>query len=75
VFVLDETGKSGGQALLDALALACDGDLDRALRLDSEKDYELKTKPLRESRFRIQGHSYLAPKVWALRLKGSPEDA
>jgi hypothetical protein len=67
-FVVDETGRSGGQALLDALALACGGDLDRAVTLDSGKDYEVKTKPLGPERF--ANHSPAAPKVWAVKLKG-----
>ena len=44
-FVLDETGRSGGQCVLDVLALLCDGDLDRALALDSGTDYRMKTLP------------------------------
>jgi hypothetical protein len=67
VFVVDETGRQGGAALLDALALACDGDLDRAQKLDSNKDYEVKTKPLGPERF--QSHSPAAPKIWAVKLK------
>jgi hypothetical protein len=68
VFVVDETGRLGGQALLDALALACDGDLDRAENLDSKKDYEVKTKPLGNDRF--ADHSPAAPKIWAVKLTG-----
>jgi hypothetical protein len=67
VFVVDETGRLGGAALLDALALACDGDLDRAQTLDSKKDYEVKTRPLGQERF--QNHSPAAPKIWAVKLK------
>jgi hypothetical protein len=68
VYVVDETGRLGGAALLDALALACDGDLDRAEKLDSNQDYEVKTKPLGPERF--QSHSPAAPKVWAVKLTG-----
>ena len=70
-FIIDETGKSGGQALCDLLALACDGDLDRAMEIREGDDFELKTKSLGEqsSRTRAAGHSYLQPKVWALKLK------
>jgi len=67
VFVVDETGRLGGQALLDALALACDGDLDRAVKLDSKRDYEVKTRPLGPER--LADHSPAAPKVWAVKLK------
>jgi hypothetical protein len=70
-FVIDHTGKSGGQALMDLLALACDGDLDRALAIREGSDFELRTKPLKEQsgRNRLAGHSYLQPKIWALKLK------
>jgi len=75
VFVLDETGRSGGQALMDAQTLACDGDLDRALKLDPKRDLEVKTKMIREQISRsgpsLPGHSYLQPKVWAIKLKDS----
>jgi hypothetical protein len=72
-FVLDLTGRSGGQALLDAQVLACDGDLERALKLDANRDFEVKTRGLREAAGKhgrqIAGHGYLEPKVWALKLK------
>jgi len=72
VFVIDETGRLSGQALIDAQALACDGDLDKALTLDSKKDFEIKTRVYQATsrRFgdRVRGHSYLPPKVWAIKL-------
>jgi len=72
---VDETGKSGGQALLDATALACDGGLDRALELSSGVDYELKTRPLVDPSQRAGrgGNSYMEPKVWFLMLKDKTE--
>ena len=72
-FVLDVTGRSGGRALLDAQVMACDGDLDRALRLDANRDFEVKTRSLQETMGKhgrgvvVRGH--LEPKVWALKLK------
>jgi len=72
-FVVDETGKAGGQALMDVRVLAAGGDLEKAMQLDSEKDFELKTKVIKPSsrRYadRIPGHAYMQPKVWAIRLK------
>jgi len=73
-FVLDEIGRGGGQALLDALALACDGDLDRALKLESGKDYQVKTKPLKETRATTgpskgRASPQAGPKVWAVKLE------
>ena len=71
-FVVEETGRLGGQALLDAQALACDGDLDRALAPDL-RDLETKSGPLAP-----QGRSFgsparrgspTEPRVWAVRLR------
>ena len=74
-FVIDATGRSGGQALLDAQVLICDGDLERALAIDCEKELEIKTRNLREVTTRkgrvIHGHAYLQPKVWAVRRRSS----
>jgi len=41
-FVSDVTGKNGGEALVELLALACDGDMDRAWSLEQGRDYLLK---------------------------------
>ena len=72
-FVVDETGKLGGQALLDLQALACGGDLDRAIRLISDVDFELKKKPINDTtghyRGRVQGQNPTGPQIWALLLK------
>lgn len=71
-FVVDETGKLGGQALLDLQALACDGDLDRALRLTAGADFELKQKALADTtgqfRGRVRGKNPTGPRIWSLRL-------
>lgn len=72
VFVVDETGKSGGQAVLDVRALACDGDLDRALKLETDTDFKLKTKVFQSEGNtpfgRAHGHPMLKPKIWSLKL-------
>ena len=72
VYVIDETGKDGGLALLDAQALACDGDLDRAMTLDSGVDFKLKIREVvgrtRTGPGRARVSGYLAPKVWFLKL-------
>ena len=39
VYVLDESGRAGGETFLDALAFACRGDIDKSLSLDPE-EYE-----------------------------------
>ena len=59
--------------LLDAQALACDGDLDQALGLDDGVDYELKVRELGASdgigSRGVVVSGYLPPKVWFLKLK------
>lgn len=73
VFVIDEAGRFGGQALMDAQALLCEGDLDRAMKLDSKQDLEVRTRPITETERhygdRFQPHGHAAPKVWALKLR------
>jgi hypothetical protein len=79
VYVIDETGREGGLARLDAMALVCDGDLDRALQLDGDRDVEFKTRELGGGvgrfgrRAPVQGQ--LPTKVWYARLKGSSTKA
>lgn len=73
-FVVDVTGKSGGQALLDVQTLAAGGDIDQALKLREHEDFELKSKPVRDQTsggFVVQGHSYMQPRVWAIKLSAS----
>lgn len=68
VYVIDETGRSGGQAVLDVLALLCDGDLDAALALESGTDYDMTPFPyvrhagLAGRRWRVSPSS--EPKIW-----------
>ncbi len=73
VFCVDETGRQGGVALLDAQALACDGDLDRALALDVQAQAQVETRPwvpLGASKLRRpRGPAYGDPHVWILKLK------
>ncbi len=73
VYVIDETGKAGGEALLDGLALACGGDLDRALKLDSSADYRVDKRPYRGGANTMGlsrvGSAYVTPQVWFIRLR------
>jgi hypothetical protein len=73
-FVLDENGKQGGQSLLELTTLASSGDLERAMRLQADVDYELRHKPLVERVVRM-GASAAAvtadPKVWFLRMRAT----
>ena len=69
-FVVDETGRLGGIALLDAQAIACDGDLDRAQKLAPD-ELEVASAPLAPSGRSFgspaQRGSPTEPKVWAVR--------
>jgi hypothetical protein len=74
VYVIDETGRDGGQALLDAQALACDGDLDRALSLESGVDYDVKIRDMgKRDRRTAAGRELLSgclpAKIWFLKLR------
>jgi hypothetical protein len=51
-YAVDETGRLGGQALLDAQAVLCDGDLQRAMTLDSGRQLDVRSQPC--SRQKIQ---------------------
>ena len=72
VFVVDETGRSGGQALLDAQALLCSGDLDKALALDSSKDIEVKNRQYQEPTRGFAAQAFRPAgsrtKLWAIRF-------
>lgn len=70
--MVDVTGKHGGEVLLDLTTYACDGDGDRALALQSGRDYELATKPLTErqpSSARALRPMGGRPQVYFLRLR------
>jgi hypothetical protein len=73
VYVIDETGRDGGRALLDAQALVCDGDLDRAVRLDTRAECKVKVRELiarsRTGRGRARVTGHLSPKVWFLKRR------
>jgi hypothetical protein len=45
VYAVDETGRLGGQALLDAQAVLCDGDLQLAMTLESGKQVDVESQP------------------------------
>ncbi len=69
-FLLDETGKQGGQRVLDALTLAGEGDLDRGLELRAGVDYELRGvgyNPRTHSLDLKSNKRYGAPKLYFIR--------
>jgi hypothetical protein len=70
VYVADETGKGGGQALMDGLTLLCEGDVDRALDLQFGVSYKMEKFGYRprthslESRMPRKGGAYGLAKIW-----------
>ena len=46
VYAVDETGRLGGQALLDAQAVLCDGDLRLAMTLETGHQVDVRSRPL-----------------------------
>ena len=70
-WVVDVTGRLGGTALLDAQAVACEGDLDRAQRLTPD-EIEHASAPLapkgRSFGSPARRGSPTDPQVWAVRL-------
>ncbi len=72
VFVMDDGGRFGGEALLDVQALACDGDLDRAMKIRPDIDFELKKQPYQKASDplgRVRGNIHVLPKAWAIKMK------
>lgn len=77
LYVLDETGKAGGQSLLDVLSLLCDGDLNAGLTLRAGVDYDL-----REVGYNPRTHSldprgmrrrFGLPKLWFVKRAATPD--
>jgi hypothetical protein len=52
VYAVDETGRLGGQALLDAQAVLCDGDLQLAMTLESGKQVDVRSRPFKTQELR-----------------------
>ena len=52
VYAVDETGRLGGQAMLDAQAVLCDGDLQLAMTLETGKQVDVHSKPLQSQTLR-----------------------
>lgn len=73
-FVIDEIGRNGGLALLNAQVLACGGDLQRALTLSNGDDYDVQTRDYQQPGgvgFRGTAHASSHAKIWFLKLKGA----
>ncbi len=64
-WVIDPTGKSGGQSMLDALSIVCQGDVSRAMALTVDEDYEVKETLFKGLRVMKNANP---PRIWAARL-------
>ena len=76
-YLLDATGREGGEVLVDGLSLLCGGDLKQAMALQSGIDYELQSRiyDARLHRFdpgRVRRTAYGLAKLWFFRRVGQP---
>jgi hypothetical protein len=61
-YVYDQGGHNLGEAYVDALVYACDGDWDRAWSLIPDKDYEVREMSYDSRRSRLSSsHKRLSP--------------
>lgn len=74
LFLLDATGRAGGQAILDGLTLLADGDQDRGLSLKADVDYKVKGAAYNPRTHSMDSKSnvrrYGVPKLWFFKLLG-----
>jgi hypothetical protein len=78
VFVFDEAGKGGGDAVLGGLRLLCGGDADRAMGLAPDVDYQLERRGYRPRTHSYEPHlrkrgALSQPKLWFFRLTTPPD--
>jgi hypothetical protein len=76
VYAVDETGRLGGQALLDAQAVLCEGDLRLAMTLETGKHVDVRSRPLgaqtiRDGTSRF-GRTGASARAWFVRRRKEP---
>jgi hypothetical protein len=73
VYAVDETGRLGGQALLDAQAVLCEGDLQQAMSLETGKDVDVKSRRFGTQKIRGGGSRFnrtsASARAWFVRRK------
>jgi len=78
-YAVDETGHSGGQALLDAQAVLCEGDLKAAMALESEKQIDAVSRSFAARKVRAGssrfGQTSQSARAWFVRRKREPGPA
>jgi len=76
VYAVDETGRLGGQALLDAQAVLCDGDLQLAMTLETGKQVDVHSKPLQSQTLRAGTSRFdrvsRSARAWFVRRRRKP---
>jgi hypothetical protein len=79
VYAVDETGHLGGQALLDAQAVLCDGDLELASTLESGRDVDVKSQPCAVKAIKAGASRFNrtspAARAWFVRRRVEPESS
>lgn len=72
LFLYDESGKTGGQIMVEGLTSLCDGDIDMGMKLQAGVDYEAKDIGYRERTHSLEPKapgrgSFGIPKLWFFR--------
>jgi hypothetical protein len=79
VYAVDETGRLGGQALLDAQAVLCDGDLRLAMTLETGKQVDVRSRPLGTQTIQGGGSRFnrtsASARTWFVRRRVEAEPA
>jgi hypothetical protein len=79
VYAVDETGRLGGQALLDAQVVLCDGDLQLAMTLESGKQVDVQSRPLGVQKIRGGSSRFNrtsgSARAWFVRRRAESEPA
>jgi hypothetical protein len=74
-YAVDETGHQGGQALLDAQAVLCDGDLHLAMTLESGKEVDVRSRPCPTQKIRVGASRFNrtspSARAWFVRRRGA----
>lgn len=79
VYAVDETGRQGGQALLDAQAVLCDGDLHLATTLESGKQVDVRSQPCQAQKIQAGAGRFNrtspSARAWFVRRRAAAEPA
>jgi hypothetical protein len=77
VYAVDETGRLGGQALLDAQAFLCQGDLQLAMTLETGKQVEVRSRRFGAQTIRKGGRRFNrtsgSARAWFVRRRAEAE--